>query len=97
MDKKMKTTIYGLRFGVIRLLSKYSVYLHLFLSAFYDYDNVEVMTPAITLSNCDFFLFMIRVTIVQQTPRPSSYPLLGPKYPLSGTIYPQFRVQGGSW
>ena len=30
-------------------------------------------------------------------PRPSSYPLLGPKYLLSGTIYPQLRVQGGSW
>ena len=30
-------------------------------------------------------------------PRPSSYPLLGPKYLLYGTIYPQLRVQGGSW
>ena len=30
-------------------------------------------------------------------PRPSSYPLLGPKYLLFGTIYPQLRVQGGSW
>ena len=30
-------------------------------------------------------------------PRPSSYPLLGPKYLLLGTIYPQLRVQGGSW
>ena len=30
-------------------------------------------------------------------PRPSSYTLLGPKYPLLGTIYPQLRVQGGSW
>ena len=30
-------------------------------------------------------------------PRPSSYPLLGPKYVLLGTIYPQLRVQGGSW
>ena len=29
-------------------------------------------------------------------PRPSSYPLLGPKYLLLGTIYPQLRVQGGS-
>ena len=29
-------------------------------------------------------------------PRPSSYPQLGPKYPLLGTIYPQLRVQGGS-
>ena len=27
-------------------------------------------------------------------PRPSSYPLLGPKYRLLGTIYPQLRVQG---
>ena len=31
------------------------------------------------------------------TPRPSSYPLLGTKYPLFWTIYPQLRVQGGSW
>ena len=30
-------------------------------------------------------------------PRPSSYPLLGPKYLLLGTIYPQLRVQGGSF
>ena len=30
-------------------------------------------------------------------PRPSSYPQLGPKHPLLGTIYPQLRVQGGSW
>ena len=30
-------------------------------------------------------------------PRPSSYTLLGPKYPLLGTIYPQLRVQGRSW
>ena len=30
-------------------------------------------------------------------PRPSSYPPLGPKYLLLGTIYPQLRVQGGSW
>ena len=30
-------------------------------------------------------------------PRPSSYPLLGPKYLLLGTIYPQLRVQRGSW
>ena len=30
-------------------------------------------------------------------PRPSSYPLLGPKYLLLGTIYPQLRAQGGSW
>ena len=30
-------------------------------------------------------------------PRPSSYPLLGPQYLLSGTIYPHLRVQGGSW
>ena len=29
-------------------------------------------------------------------PRPSFYPLLGPKYPLLGTIYPNVRVQGGS-
>ena len=26
-------------------------------------------------------------------PRPSSYPLLGPKYPLLEIIYPQLRVQ----
>ena len=31
------------------------------------------------------------------TPRPSSYPLLGTKYLLLGTIYPQLRVQVGSW
>ena len=30
-------------------------------------------------------------------PRPSSYPLLGPKYLLLGTLYLQLRVQGGSW
>ena len=30
-------------------------------------------------------------------PRPSSYPLLGLKHPLLGTMYPQLRVQGGSW
>ena len=30
-------------------------------------------------------------------PRPSSYPQLGPKYPFLRTIYPQLRVQGGSW
>ena len=30
-------------------------------------------------------------------PRPSSYPLLGPKYLLLGTLYPQLKVQGGSW
>ena len=30
-------------------------------------------------------------------PRPSSYPLLGPKYPLLRTIYPQLKVQGRSW
>ena len=29
-------------------------------------------------------------------PRPSSYPLLGPKYPLLGTICPQLRVLEGS-
>ena len=30
-------------------------------------------------------------------PRPSFYPLLDPKCPLFGTIYPYLRVQGGSW
>ena len=35
--------------------------------------------------------------ILQKQPRPSSYPLLGPKYLLLGTIYPQLRVQGRSW
>ena len=30
-------------------------------------------------------------------PRLSSYPLLGPKYPLLETMHPQLRVQGGSW
>ena len=30
-------------------------------------------------------------------PRPSSYPLLGPKYPELGATYPQLRVLGGSW
>ena len=34
---------------------------------------------------------------ISKVPRPSSYPLLGPKYLLLGTIYPQLRVQGGSW
>ena len=33
----------------------------------------------------------------QEVLRPSSYPLLVPKYPLLGTIYPQLRVQGRSW
>ena len=31
------------------------------------------------------------------SPRPSSYPLLGPKYLVLGTIYPQLRAQRGSW
>ena len=35
--------------------------------------------------------------LCKDLPRPSSYPLLRPKYPLLGTIYPQVRVQGGSW
>ena len=35
--------------------------------------------------------------IVNSIPRPSSYPLSGPKYLLLGTISPQLRVQGGSW
>ena len=30
-------------------------------------------------------------------PRPSIYPLLDPKYPSFGTIYPYLRVLGGSW
>ena len=30
-------------------------------------------------------------------PRPSSYPLSGPKYLALGTIYPKLRVLGGSW
>ena len=33
---------------------------------------------------------------ISYLPRPSSYPLLGPKYLLLGTIYPQLRVQGRS-
>ena len=33
----------------------------------------------------------------QHRPRPSIYPLLNPKCPLFGTIYPCVRVQGGSW
>ena len=33
----------------------------------------------------------------QKGPRPSVYPLLDPKCPLFGTIYPYLRVQGGSW
>ena len=32
-----------------------------------------------------------------KVPRPSIYPLLEPKCPLFGTIYPYLRVQGGSW
>ena len=31
------------------------------------------------------------------TPRPSIYPLLDPKCPLFGAIYPYLRAQGGSW
>ena len=38
-----------------------------------------------------------RLASGRQLPRPSSYPLLGPEYLLLGTIYPQLRVQGGSW
>ena len=53
-DKKKETTIYGLRLGVIRILSQCSIYLPLLLSAFHDHHNVEVMTPVTTLSNCDF-------------------------------------------
>ena len=30
-------------------------------------------------------------------PRPSIYPLLDPKCPLFGAIYPYLRAQGGSW
>ena len=30
-------------------------------------------------------------------PRPSIYPLLDPKYPFFGAIYPYLRAQGGSW
>ena len=30
-------------------------------------------------------------------PRPSIYPLLHPKCPLFGAIYPYLRAQGGSW
>ena len=33
----------------------------------------------------------------QHRPRPSIYPLLNPKCPLFGSIYPYVRVQGGSW
>ena len=32
-----------------------------------------------------------------RVPRPSIYPLLDPKYPFLGTIYPDLRFQGGSW
>ena len=32
---------------------------------------------------------------VNTIPRPSFFPLLDPKYPLLGTIYPYLRVQGG--
>ena len=35
--------------------------------------------------------------VLKSIPRPSSYPLLGPKCPLLRTIYPQLRVLGGSW
>ena len=40
---------------------------------------------------------MFKLNPEHYLPRPSSYPLLGPKYLLLGTIYPQLRVQGGSW
>ena len=30
-------------------------------------------------------------------PRPSIYPLLDPKCPLFGAIYPYLRAEGGSW
>ena len=46
-------------------------------------------------------IVLVQVTsndaLVFSLPRPSSYPLLGPKYPLLETIYPQLRVQGTSW
>ena len=39
-----------------------------------------------------------QLTLVLSLPTPSSYILLGPKYPLLGIIiYPQSRVQGRSW
>ena len=38
-----------------------------------------------------------QIKVQSQLPRPSSYLLLGPKYPLLGTIYPQSGVHGGSW
>ena len=37
------------------------------------------------------------IRILVSLPRPSFYPLSGPKYPLLGTIYPNLKVQGGSW
>ena len=35
--------------------------------------------------------------IIQSIPRTSIYPLLDPKCPLFGAIYPYLRAQGGSW
>ena len=53
-------------------------------------ESVESMVLALVVRHHSFTNYAF-------VPRPSSYPLLGPKYLLLGTIYPQLRVQGGSW
>ena len=55
----------------------------------YDFTNFVQLLPLISDQPLQ--------SVVPQLPRPSSYPLFGPKYLLLGTIYPQLRVQGGSW
>ena len=65
--------------------------------------------PGGELQRSHFFIVMLRLNIPSAqnhhslcsirgiVPRPSSYPLSGPKYPLLGTICPQLRVLGRSW
>ena len=57
----------------------------------------EIMYVLCVLYNLMTLLWRLIVnTTGMSFPRPSSYPLLGPKYLLLGTIYPQLRVQGRS-
>ena len=49
--------------------------------------EIRNLTDHLPRSGCD----------AESFPRPSISPLLDPKCPLFGTIYPYLRVQGGSW